>query len=293
MGCAPLDYDRVASGVQSAAERRVNEEGRVLANIITSPQERLDMERAEARDREEKAANDLKETYIRLRDFIYVAEDRIVVLERSLAEAAKTCEWLWLEKIVKPAGQSPVPSRNGQNKKKQAQTPAIENGGLPDGVDANDYERYLSSFRRCADLRAGLAVLSRQADFFKTWKDTLGNAGVLQMGADALREVATKFNQRDARELHERYDQYTQQLRAITQEFAKLHQTGVELNGSSAPSLQSAATAFRLEDSQRLRHELGGGRLGAAPRVQAIEQRPPPPPPASPERLLEATALDS
>ncbi len=282
--CLPArKYDQIGP----ARARRDEEEGRTLANLITTPQERLDAEQAEERARDAEIERDLVSTIDRLHLMTYRLDGEISRMEAQAGESKALADRLWAEYMA-------VARLDPHMTKLMNRYP----------THAPEVPRHLAShyrsFARAEEFWQGrmsiLTLLRTNQMFFSMHLDVLKAVRSAEEGAAITREIQRKFSAEDAQRLNLDLAGATDQLRRIVQEFSAMENRMALAEPGTGGDLGLGRVTMGIEHYRRFEQDVLPPppeplALPAPARIDVNRRRRPPAPPSVPATVLEAKEI--
>jgi hypothetical protein len=281
--CVPAAGSRYAK--LGGRAKRENEENRTLANLVTTPSERLANEKMDQRERDAERAGEMRQSRDRLADTVYQTDGEIERLEKKATIAKQRYEAL--NRQVNEAPEL-VPLMR-EFMQMQAGTKERRAQAVPPDMAPlyQDWEVARATWLVVANLRT---VMRTQSAMAAIQLHAMDSARVLELGSAAMAEVRTTFNSEDARRLQQEFAQSSNELRNTLATFSRIQAGAPVAQGSGALGIGLLPPMIQPEDMVRRQRELvpqlEAPRSPRPPRkthvgnaVSARGRRPPSPPP--------------
>ncbi len=300
--CVPAAGSRYAK--LGGRERRENEEERTLANLVTSPKERLANEKIEQRGRNGERAEEMQQSRQVLAYAVYQTDGEIKRLEEKAALAKQHYETLNRQvnaapELV-PLMREFMQMQSGAKERKPQTVP-------PDLAPLyQDWDVARTTWLVIANLRS---VMRAQSAMAQIQLHALDSASVLELGSNAMTEVRATFNSQDARRLQQEFAQSANELRNTLATFSRIQAGAPVVQGIGALGVGLLPTIVQAEDMARRQRELVpqiegprsprparkayGGDVVAAAAAGGRRRKPPSPPPTPARVPLPVETEDS
>ncbi len=261
--CVPASGSRYAK--LGGREKRENEENRTLANLVTTPKERIANEKMEQRERDGERAEEMKQSRERLADTVYQTDGEIGRLEKKAIVAKQR-----YEALGRQVNESPelVPlmrefmQMQAGTKERKAQTVPPDLAPL-----YQDWEVARNTWIVVANLRT---VMRTQSAMAEIQLHAMDSARVLELGSAAMKEIrTTAFNSEDAKRLQQEFAQSANELRNTLATFSRIQAGAPVAQGPGAMGIGLLPSIIQPEDMARRQREL-------VPQIEAPRSPRPP-----------------
>ncbi len=287
--CLPTESGKYAK--IGGQERRENEEQRVVANILTTPHERLAIEKADERQRMIDRAKEMQSTKVNLMEVVYYTDAQIMALEKRADGEKERCERVYRELCGAP--QMAGVMQRFIRQEAEGNSSAIVKA--PQEL-ASLYEDYTVAKNSWHTVQNMLSTLRAQSAFARIQLDALGSAQVLEMGAAALTEVRKTFNVADARRLQQEFSRSAEELKKTLATFGRMHAAApITQMDASGMGVGLIPTQMNRNDLIQIQQDLvpaiGSGNGGARSTVDTTTTptAPQPQPRPSPSPSIAST----
>lgn len=239
-----------SSSATQGRARRDAEEGRVFANIISSPDERLREEEAARRRVEFERRQSFQETIRRLKRTNAALARR---LEEVVAERSRK------EKELAASRERLLEAHRQWNDLRVI----LARQDVPDEV-ARVFDTFRITFKAADALHEHETQLRSHQNIVEVYLTMCKSLDVLQGSADVLGEAQAKFPVEDVKRLHEQLDASTNGLRETLKTLTHMRQTAT-LDRGGVPAAQAAVADLPLAERHRLLDAALGPALLDAP----------------------------